>query len=346
MASWVANALSLLKLEKPFVLVTILRQSGSAPRGAGTRMVVHPDGGITGTVGGGIVEARIIETAVTLMGSGQVLLQQFDLDNSLRDSLDMICGGKLEVLLESLPAQKELSPVLEAFEKSAAENASGILVTRIRETDPGQWTVDRGVIGAGEPVGDLSLPKALQTDLRSGSKQFRKPTLRQEGAVLYFIEPRQQRVKVVLFGAGHVSAEVARLAHSVDFLTIVCDDRTEFANRQRFPNVESIQVLTTFEQAFKKIEINADSYVVILTRGHDHDRTVLAQALQTTAGYIGMIGSKRKRKAIYAALQKKGVSRERLAQVHCPIGLEIGAQTPREIAFSIVAELIRERAAK
>jgi xanthine dehydrogenase accessory factor len=149
---------------------------------------------------------------------------------------------------------------------------------------------------------------------------------------------------VYLFGAGHVSLQVARLAKIVDFHTVVLDDRHEFANRERFAGADDIQVLSSFEEACGDLDIDADSCLVILTRGHLHDKTVLRQALGTQAGYIGMIGSRRKRDLIYTALRAEGFSAGDLNKVHCPIGLAIGAQTPEEIAVSIVAELIRFRA--
>jgi len=130
----------------------------------------------------------------------------------------------------------------------------------------------------------------------------------------------------------------------VDFKTVVLDDREEFARKERFPAVDGIIVLASFEQAFTNLDIDKDSYIVIVTRGHAHDKTVLAQALNTGAGYIGMIGSKSKRNAIYKALKEEGFTDKDIARVFSPIGLEILAETPEEIAVSITAELIKVRA--
>ncbi len=124
------------------------------------------------------------------------------------------------------------------------------------------------------------------------------------------------------------------------------DDREEFANRERFKEADEIKPLVFFENSFEDLDINQDSYIVIVTRGHVHDRTVLEQALRTNAGYIGMIGSKRKRNAIYKALLNQGLGPGDTDRVHSPIGLEIGAETPQEIAVSIIAELIAVRAGK
>jgi len=149
---------------------------------------------------------------------------------------------------------------------------------------------------------------------------------------------------VYLFGAGHVSRPVAELAAMVDFRTIVLDDREEFANNERFPKADQIVVLPSYDDVFAGLEIGGDSYLVIVTRGHLHDKTVLEQSLRTDAGYVGMIGSRRKQRLVYDELLGKGFCEDDLNRVHNPIGLDIAAETPEEIAVSIVAELIAARA--
>ncbi len=146
-----------------------------------------------------------------------------------------------------------------------------------------------------------------------------------------------------LFGAGHVSKAVAALARMVGFHVVVLDDRAEFANVERFPGC-AVQVIDSFER-LPELAIDANSYLLIITRGHLFDRVVLEWALNTPAGYIGMIGSRSKREAIYSHLREQGVPKERLDEVHSPIGLAIGAETPEEIAVSVIAELIQTRAA-
>jgi xanthine dehydrogenase accessory factor len=150
---------------------------------------------------------------------------------------------------------------------------------------------------------------------------------------------------LVVFGAGHVSMPTVELAAGVGFRVVVVDDRSEFANRERFAAAADILVPKDFSSAVSMLSIDNDTFVVIVTRGHSFDKEVLAGTLRTDAGYIGMIGSRRKRNAIYAALKKEGFTDTDLARVHCPIGLSIGAESPEEIAVSIVAELIQHRAA-
>jgi xanthine dehydrogenase accessory factor len=146
-----------------------------------------------------------------------------------------------------------------------------------------------------------------------------------------------------VFGAGHVSRQIVPLAAHVGFKVVVTDDRQDFADAARFPAAREVLHLP-YEDVLSGFTVDEASYVVIVTRGHTHDKEVLAQALKTKAKYIGMIGSKRKRNIIYGKLLDEGFTEEDLRRVHSPIGLEIKAETPEEIAVSIVAELIQERA--
>ncbi|MBU2578258.1 XdhC family protein, partial [Patescibacteria group bacterium] len=145
-----------------------------------------------------------------------------------------------------------------------------------------------------------------------------------------------------IFGAGHISTFLSPLAKRVGFSVVVIDDRGEFANTERFPDADEIMV-EPLSQSFDRIAVTPSSYIAIITRGHIHDHAVLKEALKQKPAYIGMIGSKRKREIIYQALIKEGTPKETLQKVHSPIGLAIGAETPEEIAVSIVAELIQER---
>ncbi len=146
---------------------------------------------------------------------------------------------------------------------------------------------------------------------------------------------------VYLFGGGHVSLAVARVAHLAGFGIAIVDDREAFANAERFPMAAEIHA--SYEDAFAKIQPNAASYLVIVTRGHKEDMRVLAWTVGTAARYIGMIGSKRKVIAVYKALEKEGIALHTFERIHAPVGLDIGALTPEEIAVSIVAELIAVR---
>lgn len=161
------------------------------------------------------------------------------------------------------------------------------------------------------------------------------------GTLEIFVEPILPQPTLYIFGGGHVSMALARAAHTAGFAIGVVDDRESFANRERFPMAGD--VYTSFEEAFDKLKPNASTYMVIVTRGHRDDMRVLAWAARTAARYVGMIGSKRKVLSVFKALEKEGYAPEEFARVHAPVGLEIGALTPEEIAISIAAELIAIR---
>jgi xanthine dehydrogenase accessory factor len=161
------------------------------------------------------------------------------------------------------------------------------------------------------------------------------------GTVEVFVEPILPQPVVVLFGGGHVSTAVAKAAHAAGFGVVVVDDRESFANTQRFPMAQ--EIYTGYEQAFEKLKPNASAYLVIVTRGHKEDMRVLAWAVRTKARYVGMIGSKRKVLSVYKALETEGYRMEEFERVYAPMGLEIGALSPEEIALSIVAELVTVR---
>jgi xanthine dehydrogenase accessory factor len=161
------------------------------------------------------------------------------------------------------------------------------------------------------------------------------------GTVEIFVEPILPQPILHLFGGGHVSMAVAKAASAAGFGVVIVDDREAFANLQRFPMAQ--EVFTSYEDAYAKIQPNASSYLVIVTRGHKEDMRVLAWAVRTNARYVGMIGSKRKVISVYKALEQEGYGPEEFEPVYAPMGLEIGALSPEEIAISIVAELIAVR---
>ncbi len=162
------------------------------------------------------------------------------------------------------------------------------------------------------------------------------------GNVEVYLEPILPLPKVFIFGGGHVSLPVARISKMAGFAVAVIDDRPQFANPQRFPEADET-VGEEFSSALKKLRVNRESYLVILTRGHAYDQEVLDWALGTPARYIGMIGSRKKVQTVFENLRAKGAADGKLSQVHAPIGIDIGSETPEEIAVSIVSEMIRER---
>ena len=196
--------------------------------------------------------------------------------------------------------------------------------------------------GIGE-LGDKEVEEIIASQAEEVLKG-RKPRLvhvpLREGWAEVFLEPVLPEPHLLILGGGHVGQKVATLAKEVGYRVTVIDDRPEFANRQLFPQADEV-ICESFASALDKIPIDPSTYIVIVTRGHRHDYDCLRRVISSPAGYIGMIGSLRKVKGIMEALAAEGVPEESLARVHAPIGLDIGAETPAEIAVSILAEIIQ-----
>jgi xanthine dehydrogenase accessory factor len=326
-------------------LATIVSRSGSAPRAVGTRMVVRSDDTIIGTIGGGILEARVQALAREVCSHGHAVLKQYKLTHQDASQMGLVCGGVVQVLVQFIDAaQPENQEIYRAIAAALESHEKAWLAVAIPSGFDTPGTVFQGLIKKeGMIVGGLNQQVVQALMAQAGADQAGLVSYQGQR---YLVEPLGSRNTVYIFGAGHVSQQLAPLAKKVGFRTVVLDDREDFASRERFPDADKVIVLTSFEVALEGLEIDSDSYLVLVTRGHAHDQTVLRQALATQAGYIGMIGSRRKRDAIYAALGMEGFSPRDFDRVCSPIGLAIGAETPEEIAVSIVAELIQIKAAK
>ena len=204
----------------------------------------------------------------------------------------------------------------------------------------GGGCVEADVWQAAREVMEEEKPRTLTFNLNQNPKY--DTGLVCGGTLDIFIEPVLPVPVLYLFGAGHVAVNLYKVAHNAGFDVIVVDDRESYANRERFPEAREIYA-EDFEQTLARLAPNESAYIVIVTRGHRDDMRVLRWAVQTPARYIGMIGSKRKVIAIYHELEKEGLSPELFERVHAPVGIDIGAVTPEEIAVAITAELIALR---
>ncbi|MGC8490850.1 MAG: XdhC family aldehyde oxidoreductase maturation factor [Syntrophobacteraceae bacterium] len=340
------DILELLGRGEDLVLATILTNQGSTPRSMGAQMVIRPDGRIRGTIGGGKVEAAVIQTAEEIRTKSGAIVRDYDLTGGAGADMDLICGGRLSVLIEHLALTPGAAARYEAVVEEMEAGRRILSVALLPESTP-SGPLKRFVLRQdGSVIGDTEAATPVARRIVSAFGENRSTAILPLDGNRYLVEAMCARGSVFIFGAGHVSRELARLTSRMEFRTIVLDDRAEFANRERFPTADEVRVTSGFDKALQALPIGPESYLVIVTRGHSHDKTVLAQAIRTNAAYIGMIGSRRKRTGVYAALLSEGVSQESLERVRCPIGLEIGAETPEEIAVSIAAELIRARSEK
>jgi xanthine dehydrogenase accessory factor len=202
------------------------------------------------------------------------------------------------------------------------------------------------------PVGDLGLDAAQSAQVIADARQalaerrcrqVRYATAAGEFAI--YVDVQAQPPHLIIVGAGHVAAPLAAIAHICEFAITVLDDRPQFANRQRFPTAERV-IAGPFRPELRKLRggratFDPYTYIVLVTRGHQHDIDCLLEVLDDPVAYIGMIGSKRRVRAVFELLEREqGIPREKLARIYAPIGLAINAQTPQEIAVSIMAEVI------
>lgn len=337
---------SLLAQGEDLVVATILSHEGSTPRTAGTKMVIRAGGDSIATVGGGLVEAEVVKAADEVLRDRRAQIRAFDLSGQDIAGMDLVCGGRLEILIELVSPTRENKRLFQGVVEALQERKRSLLVVDLGPSDQPGAQVSRSLVSEdGTVLGDLTPPPQILELLAQRNPWERYPVLVSVEGHRYVVEPCLSLGTVYLFGAGHVSQQVAPLAKLVNFATVVMDDRADFANRQRFPDADEIRVLDSFDHAFEGVDINGDSYIVIVTRGHLHDKTVLRTALRTGARYIGMIGSRVKRDRIFRELEGEGFTMQDFARVCSPIGVDIGAETPEEIGISIIGELIKVRAA-
>ncbi len=342
-----------LERKKKMALATLITRVGSAPRAVGAKYLIKEDGTSLGSIGGGCVEAEVWQAAPEVMMKGEGRVLHFDLTSEQLAEGGLICGGNVDIFIE--PLREEYLNVYREVMRIKQKGGAAILATLITVDDAFPKEADSKMLmkTSGEKIGSLFCGEKIEQRILSEGDALKgnSPTVMffhsEEENSLWkktevLLEPIFSEPTVYIFGAGHVSQQLAPLIKRVSFKVVVIDDRQMFANRERFPEADEV-IVSEFEKCFSKLDIDGSSYLVIVTRGHLYDGFVLEQSIKTNARYIGMIGSKKKIRTLYQNLIKKGISEETLSQVHAPIGLDINSETPEEIAVSIVAELIKVR---
>ena len=343
------EALDLLQSGEKVALSTIVSSKGSLPMSKKAKMLVRPDGKIVGTVGGGCLEADVWAEARRVVESETPSLQKFILTEKHAGENGLNCGGNVEIFTEPLlPGRDET--LLAEIKRIIAARGSAVLATLVAGGDAhrkllidatgeqwgslGHFEVDQHIIGAFNALETIpeGLLKVIDLEVDGHEQKV-------------FLESICPEPTLYLFGGGHVAYAIAQIAHTVGFRIVVIDDRPMFANRERFPMASETLTLD-MDTAFEHLSIDELSYIVAVTRGHQHDKPIIRQAVKTKAGYIGMIGSRRKTALMWKDLEAEGIARAVLEGVHAPIGLDIGADTPEEIAVSVVSELIQVRRQK
>jgi xanthine dehydrogenase accessory factor len=319
----------------------LVETRGSTPQKAGAAMLVYDDGSQAGTLGGGCVEAEVKRRALGLLAENRPEVCTFQLDSDYGWDDGLICGGRMKIAVEPIaagsqaPYFRRLAELIErgegctealAFDSETSElpAPAGLLFDR-----------DGRLLVSIRHSGDASA--RITEHLRPLAD---RPRAYAAGGIAYL--PVLPRCRLVIVGGGHVGKAVADLAADLDFDVWIVDDRAEFAGEERFPRAER-RISGPIDRVLPDLEVTGDTYCLIVTRGHSHDQEALFHLVDRGARYVGLIGSKRKIKMIFDNLAAEGVSREALAKVYAPLGIDIGSQTVPEIAVSICAELIAHR---
>ena len=358
------RVVSLAEQKRTGALATIVTASGSLPMSRRSRLLILPDGTQQGTVGGGCLEAEVHALGLKILRGGGAFFARFTLTEAMAGAEGLNCGGTVQMLVEPVGSGHAVEihrAALEALERQeetvlATVMADPVVEARRQGPEPVE-ILGKGLVGwtgVREGTGILAGPPAAGGFIASVVEEARA-LLGTDRAALssatdpaggkrfaLFLESVTAAPVLFLFGGGHVGRAVASVAHTAGFRVVVIDDREEFSNAGRFPFAERTLV-RPMERALEDLAIDRNAYIVAVTRGHQHDEHVIEQAIATTARYIGMIGSRRKKTILWRRLKARGAKESDLDRVHSPIGLAIGADSPGEIAVSIVAEMIRIR---
>ena len=341
--------LEILTEGRGLVLATIVETEGSTPQVPGASAIFSAAGLVAGTVGGGLLEARVEAIAKEALRDGKARLVSIRLDADPSDLEGAICGGSARVLVD--PGVGGERAVFERALDGCRKRRPGLLASLIV---PGQnefVSVERRFIGIGSasamrnkgPAPDADFFPGIGPEILAAALEDGAPRLVRSEGRLIFLQPVRPLPRLIIAGAGHVGRAVARLGNLLDFSVTVIDDRPEFANAENVPEADEIIVGDIGEEV-RKVEDSIHNYFVIVTRGHQKDAEALRAAIGRPAAYLGMIGSKRKIEIIHCEFLESGwATAEEWVAVHAPIGVEIGSKTVEEIAVSIAAELVLVR---
>ena len=339
------EAAQLAKDKQDFVVATVVHTQGSTPQKPGAALLVRRDGSTVGTLGGGCVEGDIWFAAKEALreGTGPFSKRYFlNEDIAARDGL--VCGGTMYFYIEPVigaPGFRDFArDIADAY--AGGPNLSAATLVASDRLEVGARIVVRADGASEGTLGDAALDAEAIETAKTAMPMGKTARIRTEQGDEVFVEGYTAPALVVLIGGGHVNLQVARIAHIMGFRVMVTDDRREFANIERFPFAEAVNV-DSYGKGVEAFPVTPNTAIVIGTRGHHFDDDATEAAARTNAGYVGLLGSKRKTIMIYESLLKKGIPEERLREVHAPIGLDLGGRTPEEIALSIVSEIVAWR---
>ncbi len=320
---------------------TVVTTQGSTPREVGAKMVIRASGETAGTIGGGCGEAEAWQAAMDALEDGRRRMLTLDLTGDISMDTEMVCGGLMEVFVD-LWDGRDLD-VLQAAERAMKESGRFAVLTPLVTDDSRPHGLilrdGRAVGGLGDQSLDAGVTSQALEALREGISRTIPGT---DTRPAVFIDVQVAPPTLLIAGGGHIAVPLVRMGAMLGFRVVVLDDRSIFANEERFPDADEV-IAAPFGETLASYPLDGRTYVVLMTRGHAHDLECLTQVIDKSVAYVGMIGSQRRVRGVLGLVRDKGLPEELLARVHAPIGLDIGARTPEEIAVSVIAEVVQAR---
>ncbi|MCK6585213.1 MAG: XdhC family protein, partial [Anaerolineales bacterium] len=321
---------------KPIALATVIQTWGSSPRRAGSRMGISLDGRMTGSVSGGCVENAVVEAGIESLKSKRPQLLHFGVADETAWEVGLACGGSIDIFVQPLDSKffEELSALI------SADRAAGIVtVTRGPDDLIGREILvneeSRAHGSFGNEWDDLVLKVAQEI---FSQRTPRRMMLNEEVEV--FVDVILPSPTLIVVGGVHIAMALVSLAKTLGYRTVVMDPRRAWGSEERFPNVDQL-IQTRLPEAFEQVRVTRSTAVATLTHDPKLDDPALKYALSSPAFYVGALGSKTTHAKRRERLLNDGVSEAQLSRLHAPIGLDIGAETPEEIALAVMSEVVK-----
>jgi len=337
------------KNERP-VLAQLIDTQGSTPQVAGAAALYGDAGLLTGTVGGGSLEEEAGYMASLGLRDRVSRIYRFDLKEGEKSEPGAVCGGEAVLLLDADPAVHKA--VFHDLQLSLNQRKRGVLITRMQTDSAGRISISRFWREEKEeaiPLHSLPFPGLYAQINKAFSRgqpelfSFTEQGLEEKSSGQIFVQPVFPRQRLLIIGAGHIGRAVSHWGRRLGFEVIVVDDRPEYASEKRLPDADNI-IVAAIDEAVRRFPIGSDTYIVIVTRGHQYDEVALRECIGSPAAYIGMIGSKNKIKHAHGRFISEGwATPKQLERLYAPIGLDIDSKTVEEIAVSIAAQLVQKR---
>jgi len=332
---------------KPIAIASVISIVGSAPRGVGATLALTAAGDIAGSVSGGCVEPAVIEVGLKTLRTGQPKLLSYGITEEQNvEQIGLSCGGQIEVFVERLANLEPLAATLKAQQPIVR----AVVINAPAESDatPGASMLipEQGAVtgSSGDPALDDAVATRARDLLREGESAMATVEIAEKAAQSFFaVYPPEPTLVIV--GAGHITIPLTRLAKTLDYHVTVIDPREAFATRERIPDADDL-LLEWPDEALAHLPVSSATAVAVLTHDDKFDVPALKAALNSPASYVGAIGSRGTRERRNRRLREAGVTDGQIERIHGPIGINIGAQTPEEIALAILAQIVAVRRGK